>query len=60
MAQGNVEAVAGFVSEVADYHEAYEADEFVVDVEGQRYYVERKRSFFIIHVGRERVRLPRC
>lgn len=53
-------ALAAFVLDTCDCHEAYEADEFVVDVEGQRFYVERKRKWFVLHVGNERIRLPRC
>lgn len=55
-------ALAAFVLDTCDCHEAYEAyeaDEFVVDVEGQRFYVERKRRWFILHVGDDRIRLPR-
>lgn len=53
-------AVAAFVLDHADCSELYEDDAFVVEVEGARYYVERKRSVFVLHIGEERIRLPRC
>ena len=53
-------ALATFVLDVCDYSDAYEADEFVVEIEGQRFYVERKKTVFVLHVGNDRIRLPRA
>ncbi len=53
-------AVAAFVIDNADCSELYEDDAFVVAVNDQRFYVERKRSEFVLHFGEERIRLPRC
>lgn len=53
-------AVAAFVIDNADCSELYEDDAFCVEVSGQRFYVERKKSVFVLHFGEERVRLPRC
>jgi hypothetical protein len=57
--QVELNAVAAFVLDVCDYSADYEADEFTVDVEGARYYVERKSRYFVLHAGAERHKLPR-
>lgn len=53
-------ALATFVLDVCDCSELYEDDAFVVETQGQRFYVERKKTMFVLHVGAERIKLPRC
>jgi hypothetical protein len=60
MAQIDINAFANYALDTFDFSADYEADEFVVEFEGQRLYVERKARWFTVHVGAERVRLPRC
>lgn len=52
-------ALANFILDVCDCSEIYEADEFVIELEGQRFYVERRRRWFILHIDNDRIRLPR-
>jgi hypothetical protein len=53
-------AIAAFVLDHADYSELYEDDCFTVEVKGQRFYVERKKTLFVLHIGQERIKLPRA
>lgn len=53
-------AIATFVLDVCDSSELYEDDAFTVEVAGQRFYVERKKTMFVLHIGADRVKLPRC
>lgn len=57
--QSDITAVAAFILDVCDCSEDYEDDSFTVDVNGARYYVERKRNWFVLHVGAQQHRLPR-
>ncbi|WP_313040754.1 hypothetical protein [Sphingobium yanoikuyae] len=57
--QIDLNAVATFVLDVCDYSPDYEDDSFVVEVEGARFYVERKCNWFVLHVGQLKHRLPR-
>jgi hypothetical protein len=52
--------IATFVLDVCDSSELYKDDAFTVEVEGQRFYVERKKTMFVLHIGADRVKLPRC
>ena len=56
----DLNAFAAFALDTFDYSEDFEEDAFCVTFEGARIYVERKRSFFLLHVGNDRVKLPRC
>ena len=57
--QIDTQAVANFVLDVCDYDAAYEDDAFVVDVAEGRFYVERKRNHFNLHIADEVLQLPR-
>lgn len=57
--QVEIETLAQFVLETCDYHPDYEDDQFVVQLEGSRFYVERKPTMFLLHVGNEKHKLPR-
>lgn len=59
-AQIDTQALAAFALDTFDFHEAYEDDAFGFNFAGQRLYCERKRSMFVIHVGAEKIKLPRC
>ena len=59
LTQIDTQAVATFVLDVCDYHPDYEDDAFTVEVDGQRFYVERKVRWFVLHVGNTKHRLPR-
>lgn len=59
LSQIEVTDVAAFILDVCDFSEDYEDDSFTVDMEGARYYVERKANWFVLHVGDEQFRLPR-
>ena len=58
--QIDLSALATFALDAFDYSAEFEDDAFAVTFEGARIYVERKRSFFLLHVGADRVKLPRC
>lgn len=51
---------ANYVLNTLDYSAEFEDDAFAVTYHGVRYYVERKRDHFNIHVGSTRHKLPRC
>ncbi len=52
-------ALAEFASMNFDCSEVFEDDAFTVDFDGERFYVERKRNHFAIHVGDAVHKLPR-
>lgn len=58
--QIDTKALAAFVLDTLDYSAEYEDDTFAFDFKGARIYCERKRSTFVLHVGQERIKLPRC
>ena len=58
--QIDVQTIANYVLDNADCDERYEDDSFVVDLLDVRWYVERKRRHFILHVGEDVLKLPRC
>ncbi|MES3097248.1 hypothetical protein [Sphingomonas aerolata] len=53
-------AFANYALNTFDYSADFEDDAFAVTYEGVRYYVERKRNHFNIHLGSTRHKLPRC
>jgi len=53
-------AFASYALNTFDYSAEFEEDAFSVTYEGVRYYVERKRHYFEIHVGSDQHKLPRC
>ncbi len=57
--QIDLAAFANYALSTFDYSADFEDDAFAVTFEGVRIYVERKRSFFNIHVGAQRHELPR-
>lgn len=52
-------AFANYALSTFDYSADFEDDAWVVEFQGVKVYVERKRSFFNIHVGAQRHKLPR-
>lgn len=56
----DLNALANYAIDTFDYSADFEDDAFAVTFEGARVYVERKRSFFVLHIGSERHKLPRC
>lgn len=58
--QIELNAFADYALNTFDYSADFEEDEFAVTFEGVRVYVERKRACFVVHVGAERHKLPRC
>jgi hypothetical protein len=58
--QIDTNALAAFALDTFDFNEAFEDDAFGFDFAGQRLYCERKRGMFVIHVGNDRIKLPRC
>lgn len=57
--QIDLDALAHFADTTFDYSADYEDDQFAVEFEGIKVYVERKRTHFLLHVGAERHKLPR-
>jgi len=53
-------AFATYALNTFDYSAEFEGDAFAVTFAGARYYVERKRNHFAIHIGSEVHKLPRC
>ncbi len=53
-------AFANYALNTFDCSAEFEDDAFAVTYEGVRYYVERKRNHFNIHVGSDQHKLPRC
>ena len=58
--QIELNAFADYALNTFDYSADFEDDAFAVTFQGVRYYVERKRACFHIHVGAEVHQLPRC
>jgi len=58
--QIDTKALAVFVLDTLDFHPDYEDDAFAFSFDGARIYCERRRNAFVLHVGEERIRLPRC
>ncbi len=58
--QIDVTAFANYALSTFDFSAEFEDDAFAVTFEGARYYVERKRNHFAIHIGSEVHKLPRC
>ncbi len=56
----DVQLVANYVLDNADCDARYEDDCFCVEVCDVRWYVERKKRHFVLHVGETTLRLPRC
>lgn len=52
-------AFVNYALSTFDYDPTYEDDAWVVEFEGIKVYVERKRSHFLCHVGQQRHQLPR-
>ena len=57
--QIDLNAFADYALNTFDYSEQFEEDEFVVEFEGTKVYCERRRNYFLLHVGAERHQLPR-
>lgn len=60
LTQINQRALATFVIDTLDCNELYEDDAGAFDFQGARIYFERKRTMFVLHVGSDRIKLPRC
>lgn len=58
--QIDIAAFTDYALDTFDCSPDYEDDAFAVTFEGIRIYVERKRTFFDLHIGAERYKLPRC
>ncbi|KQO55695.1 hypothetical protein [Sphingomonas sp. Leaf257] len=58
--QIDLTAFADYALATFDYDENYEEDAFAVTFEGVRVYVERMRACFVLHVGSDKHKLPRC
>jgi hypothetical protein len=58
--QIEINAVATFAVENLDYCADYEDDAGAFDLNGKRYYWERKARHFNLHIGQEVLKLPRC
>ena len=58
--QIDLNALADYALSTFDYSADFEGDEFAVTFEGVRIYVERKRACFVLHIGSDQHKLPRC
>ena len=58
--QIELNALADYALKTFDYSADFEDDAFAVTFQGVRFYVERKRNHFKIHVGSAQHKLPRC
>ena len=58
--QIDLNALADYALNTFDYSADFEDDAFAVTFEGQRIYVERKRACFVLYIGSDQHRLPRC
>jgi len=56
----DVQEVANYIIDNADCDERYEDDVFIIDMLDVRWYVERRKRCFILHVGESTLRFPRC
>lgn len=59
LTQIDLNAFADYALNTFDFNEQFEDDAFAVTFEGVRVYCERKRHYFVLHVGNERHKLPR-
>jgi hypothetical protein len=59
-AQIDLNALADVALATFDYSAEYEDDQFAFTFDGARVYCQRKRTHFLLHIGAERHRLPRC
>lgn len=57
--QIDINAFADYALSTFDFSDKFEDDAFAVTFDGQRIYVERKRNFFLLHVGSDQHKLPR-
>ena len=58
--QIDLNAFADYALNTFDYSAEFEDDAFAVTFDGQRIYVERKRAYFVLHMGSDQHKLPRC
>lgn len=58
--QIDINAFANYVLSTFDFSDEFEDDAFAVTFEGVRVYCERKRHHFLLHVGSDQHKLPRC
>lgn len=58
-AQIDTRALATFVLDTLDCDAAYEDDAGAFTFQDARVYWERKKTMFVLHVGTDRIRLPR-
>jgi len=58
--QIDLNALADYALSTFDFSSEFEEDAFAVWFEGHRVYVERKRACFVLHVGADKHKLPRC
>ncbi|MCI1142166.1 hypothetical protein MOP88_07405 [Sphingomonas sp. WKB10] len=58
--QIDLAAFADYALSTFDYSADFEDDAFAVTFDGVRIYVERKRACFVVHVGADKHKLPRC
>lgn len=58
--QIDLAAFANYALNTFDYSADFEDDAFAVTFEGERVYVERKRNHFVLHIGSDQHKLPRC
>lgn len=57
--QIELNALANFVETTLDCSPEFEDDAFAFDFQGERIYCERHRNYFDLHIGAERVQMPR-
>jgi len=60
LTQIDLNAFADYALSTFDYSADFEDDAFAVTFDDQRIYVERKRSHFVLHIGSDTHKLPRC
>ncbi len=60
LTQIDLNAFADYALNTFDYSADFEDDAFAVTFDDQRIYVERKRSHFVLHIGSDTHKLPRC
>lgn len=58
--QIDLAAFADYALSTFDYSADFEDDAWVVEFQGVKVYVERKRACFVVHVGAAKHKLPRC
>ncbi|MBB5709421.1 hypothetical protein [Sphingomonas xinjiangensis] len=57
--QIDLNSLANYVEAALDVSPDFEDDQFAFTFEGARIYCERKRTHFNLHIGAERVQMPR-